>query len=177
MTFERIQSAGHPAFEAAFALYEAAFPLHERRTRERQAAIMAHPEYQFTLLWEGETFAGILLFWEGPGFRYVEHFAISEALRGKGLGARALELLQEQGKPLLLEIDPPVDPVAVRRRHFYERQGFQANPWRHIHPPYRPDFHGHDLVVMTWPESWEEERYNAFAAYLSETVMADCRPA
>ena len=108
-TFERIQSADHPAFEKAFGLYETAFPLHERRTREKQVGVMGHPEYHFTLIWEGETFAGILLFWEGPDFRYVEHFAISEALRGKGLGAEALRLLQGEGKDLLLEIDPPVE--------------------------------------------------------------------
>ena len=70
------------AFEKAFGLYETAFPLHERRTREKQVGVMGHPEYHFTLIWEGEAFAGILLFWEGPDFRYVEHFAISEALRG-----------------------------------------------------------------------------------------------
>lgn len=171
---ERIRSADHPAFEEAFALYETAFPLHERRTREKQVGAMGHPEYHFTLIWEGEAFAGILLFWEGPSFRYVEYFAVSEALRGKGLGAEALRLLQGEGKDLLLEIDPPVEEVSHGRQRFYEKQGFQANPWSHVHPPYRKDFQGHDLVVMTWPEGWSRERYEAFATYLKGTVMADC---
>ena len=46
--------------------------------------------------------------------------------------------------------------------------------FRSIHPPYRPGFRGHELVVMTWPEGWVEERYDRFADYLKGTVMADC---
>lgn len=37
-----------------------------------------------------------------------------------------------------------------------------------------PELHGHDLVVMTWPEPWEKERYDRFFSYLRYTVMTDC---
>lgn len=37
---------------------------------------------------------------------------------------KALEFLSCRGKNVLLEIDPPVDETANRRKGFYERCGF-----------------------------------------------------
>lgn len=85
MDFIRLTDPAGPEFETAFALYEVSFPVHERRTRSAQAVRLSHPEYRFTLLREGDRFQGILLYWEGPGFRYVEHFAMPGAA-GRGSG-------------------------------------------------------------------------------------------
>ena len=171
MTFERITSPDHPAF----ALYTISFPLHEQRTREKQERVLSHPEYHFDVIWEGETFVGILLHWEEEGFSYVEHFATDPALRGQGLGARALELLNSRGKSVVLEIDPPVDELSIRRKGFYQRAGFWENPFLHVHPPYRPQFKGHPLTVMTYPTPWDRGTYETFWVCLRDTVMADCK--
>ena len=87
------------------------------------------PEYRFTLLEEDGRLLGILLYWEGPGFRYVEHFAIAPELRGGGAGSRILAEFTGQGVPVILEIDPPVDGVSIRRKGFYLRCGFRENPF------------------------------------------------
>ena len=176
MDWTRLIDPGDPRFDGAFALYEQSFPLHERRTRRAQAARLAHPEYRFTLVEEAGRLLGILLYWEGPGFRYVEHFAVSPALRGEGVGSRILARLNGQGTPVILEIDPPVDEISIRRQHFYERCGFAKNPFPHVHPPYRAGFSGHPLVVLSAPEPLSGEVYRAFAAYLAGTVMWDCVP-
>ena len=175
MTFERITSPDHPAFDRAFALYTISFPLHEQRTREKQERVLSHPEYHFDVIWEGETFVGILLHWEEEGFSYVEHLATDPALRGQGLGARALELLNSRGKSVVLEIDPPVDELSIRRKGFYQRAGFWENPFLHVHPPYRPQFKGHPLTVMTYPTPWDRGTYETFWVCLRDTVMADCK--
>lgn len=175
MEFERITAPDHPSFSRAFALYEKSFPIHEQRTRDKQEGVLSHPEYHYEVITEGDVFVGILLFWEYSGGRYVEHFAIEPGLRGQSYGSRALKALGERGAPIVLEIDPPVDEVSVRRKHFYEKLGFQENPFPHVHPPYRPGFRGHDLVVMTYPKAWSQKEYDTFAAYLGGTVMADCR--
>ena len=78
-------------------------------------------------------------------------------------------------KRQVLEIDPPRDEVSIRRQHFYERCGFTANPYRHVHPPYRAGYQGHPLVVMTCPAPASQEEYDRFAAYLGGTVMEDCK--
>ena len=129
------------------------------------------------LLYEGDQFQGILLYWEGPGFRYVEHFAIAPELRGGGVGARALAELCGQGIPVILEIDPPVDEISVRRQHFYERCGFSKNPFPHVHPPYRKGFQGHPLVVMVRPGGPDPRRpMTASRGTCKITVMSDCVP-
>ncbi len=174
MDFIRVTSADHPDFDRAFRLYQEGFPLHEQRTREKQEALLAHPEYRYYVIREGIAFAGILLCWEAGDFIYVEHFAIAPELRGRNLGTRALELLGGRDSAIVLEIDPPEDEVSRRRRHFYERAGFFANSRPHVHPPYLSGHAGHPLVVMTSPEAWGRDRLDGFARYLRDTVMADC---
>ena len=75
--------------------------------------------------------------------------------------------------PLILEIDPPVDEIAVRRKAFYERCGFVENPYPHIHPAYHRDHAGHELVVMSFPKMLKAEEYEHFHRYLQDIVMKD----
>lgn len=171
MRFERITSPDDPRFEHAMALYRASFPFHEQRQAASQAAILAKDAYHFRLIYEDDLFIGLLLCWDTPRFIYVEHFCIEPALRGQGHGQRALALLRQQNLPVILEIDPPVDAIAIRRQRFYERAGFHANPFPHVHPAYHPDCPGHSLVVMSAPQTLSSHEYQRFFHYLCETVM------
>lgn len=173
MEIIRLRTDDHPLMERARMLYAQSFPAHEQRAYGSQRSIMGHVQYHYGLLMEGETFAGLLLYWETEAFLYVEHFCMLPELRGKGLGTRALGLLGAGGKLVILEIDPPVDAVSVRRRQFYERAGFAANPYRHVHPPYHKAYAGHELVVMSRPSALTQAQYDAFSQYLAETVMKD----
>ena len=103
----------------------------------------------------------------------MEQCAIAPQLRGQSWGSRALREFLAEGDPVVLEIDPPEDPVSRRRKGFYEGLGLVSNPWPHIHPPYRLEFSGHALEVMTFPGGWDEGQYRRFARYLDATVMAD----
>ena len=136
----RIIAPGDPGFDWLYDLYMQSFPVHEQRLRERQEGVLGHPEYHCDLLCQGETRVGLLMWWAGPGFRYVEHFAIAPQLRGQSWGSRALREFLAEGDPVVLEIDPPEDPVSRRRKGFYEGLGLVSNPWPHIHPPYRLEF-------------------------------------
>ena len=173
MELHRITSPDDALYAPAMEIYHTSFPLHEQRTREKEEAILAHPACRTLALRERGAFAGLLALWEGEDFTYVEHFAIQPELRGSGLGGRVMEKLMGQGKPVVLEIDPPVDPVSVRRRKFYERCGFAENPYRHIHPPYHRENSGHVLVVMTYPAAISQEEYGTFSDYLRGWVMRE----
>lgn len=174
MEFRRITTPADRDFQALFALYESSFPIHEQRTREKEEALLGNPACHTLALREQGAFAGLMALWEGDGFTYVEHFAVAPQLRGRGVGSRALAELTGRGRPVVLEIDPPVDEGSLRRRRFYQRLGFVENGFPHVHPPYRRGFSGHPLVVMTCPAAWQPAQYRAFAALLSEQVMADC---
>ena len=90
------------------------------------------------------------------------------------MGTEAIELLAGEDKPVILEIDQPVDEISRRRQAFYKRAGFATNSHAHVHPPYRPENPGHALVVMSRPLPLTKGEYAAFAAYLSDVVMKDC---
>ena len=173
MEWHPVTTPEDPDFEPLFRLYQSGFPLHEQRTREKEEAILAHPACRTLALRERGAFAGLLALWEGEDFTYVEHFAIQPELRGSGLGGRVMEKLMGQGKPVVLEIDPPVDAISQRRKGFYQRCGFVENPYAHVHPPYHRGNAGHALVVMTYPRALSPEEYRAFVKMLRTRVMAD----
>ena len=171
MYFKRITDAQHPMYDTAIELYQKSFPLHEQRETSSQENILQHPDYHFTLVYDEKQFVGMVLYWETATFFYVEHFCIQPELRNQHYGQRILAELGKQGKTIILEIDPPVDEISVRRKGFYERCGFAENPYPHVHPPYHRGNHGHELVVMSCPGKITQKEYDAFDRYLKHEVM------
>ena len=94
-------------------------------------------------------------------------------LRGQQYGQRALALLAQEGKTVILEIDPPApsDPIAQRRKEFYERCGYKRNPFPHEHPAYHAGNEPHRLVIMSYPAILKQEEYESFKKYLDTRVM------
>ena len=127
MRFERITDTGHEMYKKAMELYADSFPPHEQREAKSQAAILGDDEYHFALACDGDTFVGEALYWEWDGYIYIEHLCILPEMRNKAYGGKVLELLAVKNKKVILEIDPPVDDISIRRRGFYERSGFTEN--------------------------------------------------
>lgn len=173
MHFQRLTSDGDVLFDTAFTLYTASFPEHERRIREKQCALMANPRYHFDAIMREDAFAGIALYWTFPGYAYIEHFAVHPNIRGQSVGSECLRLFCGRHESVVLEIDPPVDPVSTRREAFYKNLRFLTNPRPHAHPAYRAAFAPHSLVVMSHPRRLSEAEYARFADDLRRVVMAD----
>lgn len=171
MNLVRLQDHTDKVFEMAMQLYQQSFPVYEQRLLQDQKAVLAHAEYHFDLLYDQHEFIGLLMYWETDKFIYVEHFCTAVELRGRGYGIQALQLLAHPYKPVILEIDPPIDDISIRRKAFYERAGYRANGFYHVHPPYRADYTGHELVVMSSPHLLSEECYHEFFEHLQNTVM------
>lgn len=167
----RLVSNDDPYYMDAMNLYAVSFPYHEQRESAPQASIMSDPAYHFDMIFDQDRFVGIILNWQTDSFVYVEHFCIMPDLRGRGYGKQTLELLATLGKTMILEIDPPVDAVSIRRKGFYESAGYVENPFAHIHPPYHRDHKGHELVVMSSPNALTESLYQEFNSYLCSAVM------
>ena len=171
MRFERLATPDAAIYPAAMELYRLSFPYHEQREAASQAEILGWDAYHFSAIFEGDQFLGLMLYWDTEKFLYVEHFCIVQEMRGKRYGEKALEELKRLGKPVILEIDPPVDEISIRRKGFYERVRFVENPYPHNHPAYHMGCHPHRLVVMSAPEALSGALYEEFAGYLNNVVM------
>ena len=175
MKFIRLLSEKDERYDSAMELYRVSFPLHEQREERSQKEILENESYHFDLIYDNDLFTGIILYWETERFIYVEHFCVNPKLRGRQYGQKSLEFLTSQalreGKTVILEIDPPLDDISIRRKGFYERSQFKANPYPHVHPPYHNGNSGHELVVMSCPDVLSKTGYDRFRQYLEEVVM------
>lgn len=172
LTFGRCRDASDPLMDAAMALYRRSFPAHELRLWPDQQAVMNDPLYRFDLCLLDGALAGLILYWDFGAYIYVEHFCVEPSMRGHGLGTLILAELAKKSKPIILEIDPLTDDVAIRRKGFYERCGYVANGFAHIHPPYQAANHGHALIVMSHPRALSQAEFDTFTVDLREKVMA-----
>ena len=169
MIFECITTPTHPFYADAIDLYKISFPRHEQREEASQKEILQNPAYHFDVICDGGAFVGEILYWDIGGAFYIEHFCVLPSMRNQHYGQKILAALQKQ--PLILEIGPPVDAIAQRRKGFYERCGFVENPYPHTHPPYHAGTPGHDLVVMSSPTVLAPEEYETFRRALCDMVM------
>lgn len=164
------RSPADKGWEEADTLYRAAFPAKEIRSAEDHLRALQDPLYKAEGIWLDERFAGLLYYWEFGDSRYIEHLAVDPALRGRHIGSDVLAVFC-RGKRVILEIDPPENPVALRRLHFYERLGFVSNPQLFLHPSFRKPFETHRLVLMSYPSPLEHDEARAFADFVRERVL------
>lgn len=174
MNFTRLTSTDDSMYETAMVLYGSSFPSHEQRAQTSQREILSCEEYHFDLIYDEEVFVGMVLYWETEEFIYVEHFCIDPKHRNKKYGQKAMDLLGEKGKTVILEIDPPADDISIRRQGFYQRAGYHVNPFPHVHPAYHKGNQGHSLVVMSFPVPLTAADYDDFDSYLKTVVMGGC---
>ncbi len=84
-------------------------------------------------------------------FTYMEHFAIAEDKRSGGIGAKAItQLLSLCELPMIIEVEPPTDTIAIRRISFYQRLGFQICDYDYTQPAYTPNQKSLKLKLMEY---------------------------
>jgi len=151
-------------------IYRHSFPRKERRSEEDFLRALGDPAFRADGIWLDERLAGILYHWHYDDRHYVEHLAVSPALRGQRIGSRALTAFC-RGKRVILEIDPPETEIAMRRKRFYEHIGFVANPQEYIHPSFGAPAEAHRLVLMSYPTALENDEARRFADFIRERVL------
>lgn len=171
MRFERLNSIKDDIFAKTSELYSLSFPIYEQRTINSQIKALDDCEYHYDLIFDDNTFVGLMLYWENDSFIYIEHFCILPEMRNRKYGQKAMEQLKLKGKALILEIDPPYDTISIRRLGFYSRLGYKLNKYEHRHPAYRPEYSAHPLRVMSYPKELTDEEYSSFFKYLNTRVM------
>ncbi|HCJ07127.1 MAG: GNAT family N-acetyltransferase [Lachnospiraceae bacterium] len=139
-------------FEEIYSIMETSFPQDERRPYAKQKALLDLSCYHIYAQLNGSNMQiqGFLAAWDIPSSCFIEHFAVNPLYRNQGLGANMLqELMQQQTKPICLEVELPETELAIRRIHFYERNGLYLNTYSYVQPPLDTGQQAIPLYLMT----------------------------
>lgn len=157
--------------QKACRLYESAFPECERRPTEAWLRLMKdEPAFHAMVIGAENIFAGILTYWELPGFVYVEHFAIVPEARGGGIGEHMMQQFRQAFPRVLLEAEPPTDELTQRRIAFYRRCSFEVSERPYLQPPYRRGEQPVPLVLMSTDAVWLEKHHEEVVRVLAKRV-------
>ena len=127
----------------------------ELRDFESALGVMGEENYSIYHITDRDTRVGFIAIWNLSEFVFVEHFVIYEEYRSCGFGARAISILKDKFKKIVLEVEPPCDDAQKRRLAFYERCGFCKNGIEYVQPPYRRGEKGVKLILLSYPEALE----------------------
>lgn len=168
LNIRRITSPSDALYSGCVRIYEESFPYEERRDTAVMTGMLSDDRFHFIVFYgdrEEDGPVGFFTFWDfGHGYLYGEHFAVDPSRRGGGTGTKVLDYIKSLGIPMILEIEMPSeeDEMTLRRKLFYERNGFILNPHSHIQPAYHPDSEPVPMRVMTWPYVFSSEEYEQF---------------
>lgn len=171
MEFKRIVSKDDKYFSKMISIYNYSFPEFEKRTLVNQIEVLNDESYKCIVVCENNILVGIILYWDFENYKYVEHLAIDKDLRGKSYGSKILKEFCNDNKTIILEIDPPIDEVSVKRLKFYNKLGFVMQEFNHIHPPYRLGYEGHKLKVLSFNRELSKSEYYEFNDFLKNRIM------
>lgn len=158
-------------FDELFAILEEGFPPSERRTKSDQRKLLDLEEYRIYGLREEGNLIGFVAEWEGPEYRFVEHFVVNEAFRGNGVGSRLLSEYNDlSDKPVVLEVEPPENEIQKKRIKFYRRNGYHFTEYSYVQPSINADIKGVPLVLMSYPDQLTDDRFLSVKDWLFSTV-------
>jgi len=161
MEFIKIENSDSQEFKEAWEIYESSFPLDERRTLELQKELIKNMQYNFYIVTKDRVLVAIITDWNFEDFLFVEHLAVKEDLRGKGIGTESLkEYLSKNKQKIVLEVERPENEIATNRIKFYEKIGFKLNDFDYIQPPYGKDKNSVPMFLMTYPEKITESEFS-----------------
>lgn len=159
----------------AWRLYEDSFPHYERRSWECQLLTLSDNAFRAEVVVDSQSQMAVALifYWVDDSMVYIEHIAVSEELRGQGIGAKLIAQLIGcfPDSLIVLEIDPPTDTISVRRLGFYLRLGFLETGISFIHPSFATPATPHQLDLLSYPRKIEQSEFEGFQYFLKNRVL------
>jgi ribosomal protein S18 acetylase RimI-like enzyme len=172
ITLQRITDIAGADYAFAEQLLTDSFPCEERRDLDVwRCYTRSKSIFHNMLVRDADKRVAIITYWHFGFFCYVEHFAVSAALRSRGYGRRILSVLQAQLSPLpiVLEAELPDAELSCRRIEFYRRNGFTILPVDYYQPPYRSSDASIPMHLMA-NASLSEEQIAAVRRYIYKDV-------
>lgn len=161
-------------FNGFYDLLYKSFPSIERRTYEGQKKLLNNNLYNVLYFKENEKVVAFLAYWEFNNFIFIEHFAVDEDLRGKGTGTNILKsFLRSSNKKVVLEVELPLEDIAIRRIEFYKRLGLYLNDYKYMQPPLQKGNEYFELKIMSYPEKITKEEFIEFRDIIYDSVYTN----
>lgn len=174
MKFKAIKHLNSEQWQKAWSLYENSFPEAERRKLEDHKRATENKLFHPLSVWDDNQFIGIVFYWEWSNYRYVEYLAVSPDLHGHGYGSKIIKKIRDSQHTVILEIDPLINELSVRRLQFYEQAGFTLTPYRFIHLPYRINGKPQELLILSYPKMISKEQHKEFIHFIDNNIRAYC---
>lgn len=174
MEYLQISPNDATRWNSVWKLYEESFPEAERRKKGDHLRACMDERFFPLSAWDGRELVGLMFFWEWNSYRYLEHLAVNPALRGHGHGSLMLRYLRDSQYIIILEVDPLINELSVRRLQFYERAGYTLTPYRFVHLPYRVESKTQELLILSYPNMISKEQHNDFLRFVNEEVIRCC---
>ncbi len=174
MEFKRIEQEDSERWKQVWDLYESSFPLAERRKLEDHIRASENEHFHPLSIWDNDQLIGFAFYWEWSNYRYVEYFAVSPELHGQSYGSQIIKEIRDSQHTIILEIDPLINELSVRRLQFYERAGFTLTPYRFMHLPYRLDSAPQELLILSYPQMITKEQHIDFLNFIDNVVRNYC---
>ena len=170
--FKKIEGSSDPLFARLYDLYREAFPPSERRTLDELKRILdTEPRFTASALMREGQFTGFFTYWTFDRFVYGEHFAVDPTLRGQNLGTETIRsFLALHTLPVVLEVEMPDEPDAIRRIHFYERNGFKVVQHPYAQPYYDGSGRMLPMLIMTNDTHFANKHFPLIKKTLYEEV-------
>ncbi len=166
----RFEIVTEKTFPTVYEKMESAFPYEERRDFIDQKECLGKKYFNFFEIFDGENPVGFISPWVFEGFVYIEHLAIDANKRGGGYGSKTIEEIKKlYNKPIILEAEAPETEQQIKRIKFYERSGFNVNPY----PYTQPSYHGGEgvpLKILSYPRPISQEELENFISITKKYV-------
>ena len=159
------------AFDTAFSIMEASFPSDEYRPESAQKSLLLREEYRMYGEVEGGEICAFAAVWELGEITFLEHLAVAEKYRNRGVGARLLREVCTFAKDIVcLEVELPETELSRRRIGFYERCGFFYNDYDYTQPPIWEGKSPVPLRIMSYGKPLSEEEFENVRDILYKNV-------
>ena len=150
MNFVTVKKKNDPAFSVMWDIYDNSFPEKEKRSIDEHVLIMKKDDFFSDVVYIDNEIVGILFYWIRNDYAYIEHFAVAAGKRGGGIGTAILKNFLQSNTKVVLEIEPPMDDVSIKRKHFYENIGFRIYDYKYFHPSYGKRYKPYPLCLMSY---------------------------
>lgn len=156
-------------FNLIWNILDNSFPKELHRNYENQKKLLNNENYHINTYEKDLKCLGFLSYWNFDDFLYIEHFAVDESSRGKGIGKKLLKDFMLKPGLKVLEVEPPDTEIDKKRIKFYEEFGFYLNKQVYYQPPYNEGDEMTKLFIMS-TEILGDNRFKKVVKKLYEDI-------